>query len=1025
MQRICRLVLGVGLLLAGHLRGLSATSVEDLLSTQDAQEATAHSDFAEWCRAAQSKLADRVSFQKERIDELNGAIASYAEKVGELRNATKKGGGQPLDLLSQDQRLKLIQTESEHWRSVHAKEAAERLLKGDKDLLQGVESALQWEDQTLSHHQAAREQLLALVRAQHIQASIEAPPRPAAPVVVAAAPPVPEASGENLMPTASLRKPQPLVPHVLPQAKFKKRSLKTMSPIRPGSPPVAGPSAPVVVHELAPVFGISQLPALQLMQAGAVPSQFASPQFSALQGESHPVPPPSPAASTEQLLAPMLPKSPPVEMPSINPLLSLAGMNTANAAQVTALSEIGSSDAVAPEASPGVPEATAVPEAAFVSPVVAVVAAVIAPAVEPVVVPAATPVAPEAPVEVAQAEPVVVPAKAPAAPAEPAAAAAAPVVLAETPAVPETLAAPAVPVAAVAAPVPQKPSPVATNLASTVAEALPLPAAAAPVVKDTAPEPSPVAPNLASTVEQALPLPAAAPEQPAAKATKPVTAFVQSAGAPSAPAKKAESDKDPEDALMALMMGSPADSPEVEAPAHPQSKPKAPAAKVAPSKKAATAFLSVKETPIKAAPAAVEDPEDALMEKMMQTSAEEAAGEAPPPAHVLALMAQTAQPVHSAQASLRTTAKKASVKAHHPQPAKDSEAGVMQSFIQEVSNLGQGEPGSSQVDPAAPVKEKQEEETQESEAHMMSSFVQEVSQLAQGEPSPAEATVTAAPTTASGMALSGDLASLMGLGTQAEPASFLQVASHGKQRRRVFSRSEMAAASLIKDLDASEVSKRLARTVSQSSVDSNVQMLTALNEQLQARQLKWTCSKGQAAGHSMAVLQLAETGTSLLMAERDTVASLSSELRDSQAESAQLRAEFVTLLEQTLGRGYDAAGKDLEGLPLAQIRSESPVGASAFIALENALKTDAAAAKQLGSKWVDSGAEYVRLGDELLQTSTSKDQELKKAQRVLWDARSRATAARSQVAKEEGCADAVRTSGLIAAVYKALHILSD
>lgn len=307
---------------------------------------------------------------------------------------------------------------------------------------------------------------------------------------------------------------------------------------------------------------------------------------------------------------------------------------------------------------------------------------------------------------------------------------------------------------------------------------------------------------------------------------------------------------------------------------------------------------------------------------------------------------------------------------------------------------------------------------------MMTSFVQDVTRLAQGEAS--EAAVTSAPTTETGLSLSGDLATLMGLSGQGEPASFLQVARQN-QRRHTLSRSELAAASLMQDLASSAVSKRLAQTVSQSTVDSNIQMLTALNEQLQARQFQWSCGSGPAAAHSMAVLQLAETGTALLMAERDTVASLQAELHSAQEESARLRSEFVTLLEQTLGHSYEAAGTDLENLPLAQIRQESQVGASAVAGLDNALHSDSQAAKQLASRFVDQEFvnEYVRLGDELLKTSQSKDTELKKAQKVLSDARARAARTRGKVVKEAGCADAARTSGLVAAVYKALHILSD
>merc|ERR1719174_3410217 len=462
----------------------------------------------------------------------------------------------------------------------------------------------------------------------------------------------------------------------------------------------------------------------------------------------------------------------------------------------------------------------------------------------------------------------------------------------------------------------------------------------------------------------------------------------------------------------------------VEAPTTPPSKLKA-----AP-KKATTAFLGVKsESTVQkvSSPATPKDPEDALMEVMMQSGDNTDASTVvttPPPAkaasqpktvkHSPSVLAQTDQAVHVAPVGLQ---KSKPIKPHsNKQRAADSEKGVMQSFIQEVSNLAQGEPSDSSADPAASFQE--EQESQESEAHMMKSFVQEVSRLAQGEA--AEEKPTVAPTTASGLALSSDLESLMGMA----PASFLQVAQQDRHTHEM-SRSELAAASLIKDLESSAVSQRLARTISQSSIESNVQMLTALNEQLQARQFQWACAKGPAAAHSMIVLQLAETGTALLIGERQTLASLSAELRSVQEESANTRAEFIALLEQTLGRGYKAAEADLKDVPLEQIRQESSAGASAFVALQNALGADAVAAEQLGSKFVNQGSDYVRLGDELLKTSSAKDAELKKAKRVLEDARARAANSRKQVSKETGCADAARTSGLIAAVYKALHVLSD
>jgi hypothetical protein len=247
---------------------LSATTIEELLSSQEAHEDAAHTDFVMWCRGAQTKLADRVAFQKERIDELTGAIASYGEKVGELRNATKNARVQPLDALSQDQRLQLIETESEHWRSFHAKDAAERLLKADKELLEGVDAAMHWEEQAISQHRGAREQLLALVHEGHMGQSIE--PRPTAAVTSVPSVPAPrmqEAASEKLMPAASLPKSPPALPRALPQAQTKKR-VESIAPIQPRASTVLAkePAAVQTPLEAAPIFGVSMLPALQLVQ---------------------------------------------------------------------------------------------------------------------------------------------------------------------------------------------------------------------------------------------------------------------------------------------------------------------------------------------------------------------------------------------------------------------------------------------------------------------------------------------------------------------------------------------------------------------------------------------------------------------------------------------------------------------------------------------------------------------------------------------------------------------------------------
>lgn len=1018
---MAKCVVQVLVLVLFHLRGLSATAVEDLLSTQEAHEVAAHSDFVTWCHGAQSKLSDRITFQNEHIDELTGAIASYADKVGDLRSSAKNSSRQTLNALSQEQRIQLIQTESEHWRSVHAKEAAERLLEADKQFLEGVDASLQWEAKALSQHQAARKQLMDLVHEQKVQLPAEPlvpvlaqpPVEPVVPVAVpaaAAVPPPPAAVAVSPPPAAavaepralpkvevkaSLRKPAPApvpaVPHVLPQAKIERHTEKAV----------------IQMAARSPVFGITQLPVLQLVQAEFAPPSLADEPnvplplsgglglFSALQAESHPLPPSPPAAaeaepSATALLTPMLPRGEvtplPSKVPLLNPLLSLAGMSSGSTAQEeSAIAELASpqAPALAPTASaasqpsPKAQPAPPAPQAQeLAAPVAAAVAAPVAAAIATPVVEPAAPIVPSAKPDVLAAVPVPVPVPRPAAKTE----------LKEVK--PHK-----VPAAAKAG-LSSGESPHHSN---------PRPAAA---LADTAPK-----------ATKAL-----------AESSKPV-AHKSPSASPGAP-KTVDSAQDPEDALMAIMTGDDTDASPAAASVAIAAPTLAPQQPVAPPPKVVAAFLATKARHVQKvsaptpAPSKPEDSEDALMEAMMQGT-DDSAPPPPPVAkvtkHVPRVLAQTAQVVHTVTGSVKSHAKP--IKAQpKKQVVPDADAGVMQSFIQEVSDLGQGETGSSQVDPAAPVlkanKEQKEKEVEESDANMMSSFVQEVSRLAQGESEP-DAPVKTAPSSASGLALSSDLESLMGLTGQGDPASFLQVSSQDRHSRS--SLSDLAAASLIKDLDASEVSKRLAETVSQSSAESNIQMLTALNLQLQEHHLQWSCGKGRAAAHSMAVLQLAETGTSLLAAERDTVTSLRAELRDAESESAQLRAEFVGFLEKALGRSYEAAVTDLEGLPLAQIL---PEGASAFAALENSLQSDAAAGKELASKWVDQGAEYVRLADELLQTSSAKDSELKKAQKVLSEARARAAASRAQVAKDSGCADAARTSELMAAVYKALHILS-
>jgi hypothetical protein len=332
--RVTFSVSGVVLLLVLHLQSSSATTIEDLLDSEDTHEVAAHAEFTSWCRDAQAKLTDRVSAQSERINELNGAIASYTEKSVQLKNVTKNSREQPLEALSQDQRLKLIETESQHWRSIHAREAAEHLLKADKEFLDGISDALKWEEKTLSQHQSSRQQLLTLVREHGFQEIAQPHPASSAPVSHAATT-APQAGSENLIPQVSPHKApvQATVVQALPQEAQVKKHVEKLATIRAHAMQTSSPAADLLLTAAAPMLGISQLPALQLMQQA-----------------THPLPPPAPAPETQPaaaLLTPMLPHSTTLDAPALSPLLSLAGIGTRSSAQASAIADLSSQPATA------------------------------------------------------------------------------------------------------------------------------------------------------------------------------------------------------------------------------------------------------------------------------------------------------------------------------------------------------------------------------------------------------------------------------------------------------------------------------------------------------------------------------------------------------------------------------------------------------------------------------------------------------------------------------------------------------
>mmetsp|Transcript_100739 Transcript_100739/g.159358 ORF Transcript_100739/g.159358 Transcript_100739/m.159358 type:complete len:969 (-) Transcript_100739:40-2946(-) len=963
---IRRSVLGVSIVFQFILPGLSVLNLEELLSAQDAHETSARNDLVRVCQSAQSTLTDRISAQRERISELADSIESYTKIAGEVKNKTNKKGVQAFDTIGQEQRLQLIRTESQHWRGVHAKKTAEQLLNADDEMLSSLEKIMQWQEQVASKHHSVRQQIIALVRDKHLEGITNG----ASSVGVSHS----EASSRNLTQTPP---PSPLEQV---QSNSSSSSLATSKKTNMDElvatdqpervrPSVVRASSAVVLQvspEVAPIFGVSQLPALQLMQAGSPKTEVVA------QAPTPPAPPLQKSAT--ELLMPMSSGAPLPDSTAPSPLVSLAGMSSGASTQAaSALREISSQLFTERQmAQTSLEDAKQLQASQLPT---------VAPQVQPMSSPELRHPAPEVTVH-----------------------------------------------------------PPKELVSAKVAKPVPLP-------KNASPQQIPLATTLAAAVEKAIPMPAPVEKVPAREkeslpAQKP--ALIQSAV--SSPANQ----DDPEDALMAIMTGSSIGSASTSL----DESNTAPVVTIpAPSStKMSASFLAIRTTPAPiserhlaaATPAAAtpaagpEDPEDALMEVMLQggtTNPKPSSTLAPKHSegssdeksvvrkHPAPVLAQTAQQIHSAIGKKRTSSKVIKlperIAAVQKPLALDSTAGAMKNFIQEVSDLAQGEPGDSQADPAEPVKRRQQQEKQESEASMMNSFVQEVTRLAQGEPTPQENSASSKPTTAAGLALSSDLASLMGLSDGSSPASFLQLT------RGASSRSELAAAALIKDLDASEVSKRLARTVGKSSVSSNIAMLSALREQLEGYQFKWSCAKGPVVARTNAVLQLAETGTSLLMRERSTVAALIAELRVAEESSAQVRSEVVAALQQSIAQGYEESNLELRTLVLDQLRSASPVAASALVALENTLRTDAAEAKRLAARFVDTGSAYSRASDELLQTSKAKDSELKQAQRVLSDARSRAASGRDEVAKEPGCSEAVRTSGLLAAVSRALDILQD
>lgn len=311
------------------------------------------------------------------------------------------------------------------------------------------------------------------------------------------------------------------------------------------------------------------------------------------------------------------------------------------------------------------------------------------------------------------------------------------------------------------------------------------------------------------------------------------------------------------------------------------------------------------------------------------------------------------------------------------------------------------------VAPALPKKNTDSE--MEAFIHDVSNFVEKP--LAE-DVSGSSGSMLTAPGTASNIALSSDLASLMGLSqdSHTRSISFLQVAKAPSQKDP---RAHLAASALAATFGQCQ----LVTLVEQQTVDASIRMLTAMKTQLEKQRPRLQCPEDAQAAHKRGMLQLAESGTQLLEAEHATLVSLLANLRNFQASSAQMRAELVGLLEQTLGHTYQGARVDL----LATMRSVGLQGlqaAAVTAALSEQLQADAVKAQGLAAAFVQEGVELARLRDTLDHKRTVKEKQIQEARAVVAKATQQLATVQEAAARGRGC-----STELLAALSGALRLL--
>lgn len=302
--------------------------------------------------------------------------------------------------------------------------------------------------------------------------------------------------------------------------------------------------------------------------------------------------------------------------------------------------------------------------------------------------------------------------------------------------------------------------------------------------------------------------------------------------------------------------------------------------------------------------------------------------------------------------------------------------------------------------------------TKKSAESEMEAFIHEVSNFVEkpltGDVSRSVQT-PAKQNTASSMALSSDLASLIGLSqdSNAQPISLLQVARDSPAE--VNSRAKLAASALVADFGPC----RLATVVEQQSVRASVQMLDTLKKQLEAQRPRLECAEDTEAAGKRDLLQLAQKGTQLLEAESSTLLALLADLHAFQASSAQTRAEFVGFLQQSLGKTYEAASAELVATTHSAALRELQAAA-----LSEQLRADAAKARTLATVLVQEDADLARLHDKLDQKLTAKKGQLQEARTVLARSTEEAGVARQAAVRGKGC-----SAELLAALSEALRLL--